>query len=171
MRPTVTDRVAWSVGRSVRLSHYWSPWEMGREGAILRGKGRPIVKYRNTLRSIICAKTVEPIKMPFGLWPWIGPRNHVLDGVQIPHRKGWFCWKGALIVKYRDFLPWAVQKRLNRSRCRLGCWDGWTKEPRIQWGYRSHAQGQFWGWRACPIMPTTFWHELCKKGWTDRDAV
>jgi len=29
------------------------------------------------------AKTAEPIKMLFGLWTWVGPRNLVLDGVQI----------------------------------------------------------------------------------------
>jgi len=28
---------------------------------------------------VSCAKTSEPIKMPFGLWAWMGPRN-VLDG-------------------------------------------------------------------------------------------
>ena len=27
-----------------------------------------------------CAKTAEPIEMPFGLWVWMGPMNHVLDG-------------------------------------------------------------------------------------------
>jgi len=29
-----------------------------------------------------CAKTAEPIKMPFGLWAWMGMgrRNHLLDG-------------------------------------------------------------------------------------------
>jgi len=32
-------------------------------------------------------KTAEPIEMPFGMWTWIGQRNHVLDGVQIPKRK------------------------------------------------------------------------------------
>ena len=26
------------------------------------------------------AKTAKPIEMPFGLWAWMGPRNHVLDG-------------------------------------------------------------------------------------------
>jgi len=36
------------------------------------------------------AKTAELIKMPFGLWTRVGPRNHVLDGVQIPHRKWLF---------------------------------------------------------------------------------
>jgi len=28
---------------------------------------------------VICAKTAEPIKMPFGLWARMDPRNHVLD--------------------------------------------------------------------------------------------
>ena len=27
-----------------------------------------------------CAKTAELIEMPFGLWAWMRPRNHVLDG-------------------------------------------------------------------------------------------
>ena len=44
----------------------------------MRGKGAPIVKYRDT--AVICAKTAEPIEMPFGLWAWMGHRNHVLDG-------------------------------------------------------------------------------------------
>jgi len=26
------------------------------------------------------AKTAEPTEMLFGLWAWMGPRNHVLDG-------------------------------------------------------------------------------------------
>jgi len=39
----------------------------------------------------------------------------------IPHGKGQFWWIGAPIVKYRQFLPYAEQKRLNRSICRIGC--------------------------------------------------
>ena len=27
-----------------------------------------------------CAKTAEPIEMPFGLWAWMGRRNHALGG-------------------------------------------------------------------------------------------
>ena len=102
MRSIVTDRVAWSVCRSVTLvspaqtaepiemqfglgtwlgpgNHVLDgvqipPWE----GAILTGKGRDIVKYRDTV--VICAKTAEPIEMLFGLWAWMDPRNHKLDG-------------------------------------------------------------------------------------------
>ena len=33
------------------------------------------------------AKTAEPIKMPFGLRTWLGPRDHVLDGGSDPHGK------------------------------------------------------------------------------------
>jgi len=36
------------------------------------------------------AKAAEPIEMPFGLRTQVGPGNHVLDGVQIPHGKGQF---------------------------------------------------------------------------------
>ena len=50
------------------------------KGKFLGDNGRPIVKYRDTLRSS-CAKTAEPTGMPFGLWAWMGRRNHVLDGV------------------------------------------------------------------------------------------
>jgi len=50
------------------------------KGQFCRGKGRPIVKYRDTLRSVPFAKTAEPIEMPFGLWVWMGRRNHALDG-------------------------------------------------------------------------------------------
>jgi len=33
-----------------------------------------------------CAKTAEPIKMPFGVWTLVGPMNHVLDGDPDPPR-------------------------------------------------------------------------------------
>jgi len=29
---------------------------------------------------VTCAKTAEPIEMPFGLWAWMGPRNRVKWG-------------------------------------------------------------------------------------------
>jgi len=63
----VTDRVAWSVGLSVCLS----------------------------VTLVTPAKTTGPIQMSFGLWTQMGPRNRVLDGVQIPHAKGQFDTKEA----------------------------------------------------------------------------
>jgi len=84
MRPVVTDTwVAWSVGWSVCRS----------------------------VTLVSPTKMAEPIEMPFALRTWVGgPGNHVLDGVQIPHRKGQF-WggKGAShCKKYRDtVVPYA----------------------------------------------------------------
>jgi len=42
-------------------------------------KGRPVVKYSDS--AVSCAKTAEPIKMPFGIWTRVDPRKHVLGGV------------------------------------------------------------------------------------------
>jgi len=36
------------------------------------------------------AKTAEPIEMPFEMVTRVGPRNYVIDGVQIFHGKGGF---------------------------------------------------------------------------------
>jgi len=44
--------------------------------------------------------------------------------------------KGRPIVKYRDTLRSAVQKRLNRSRCRLGCEMDGPKESCVRWKSR-----------------------------------
>jgi len=38
------------------------------------------------------AKTAEPIKMPFGVWTQVGPRNRVLDGSRDPPQEGHF-WR------------------------------------------------------------------------------
>ena len=65
-RPIVTDRVAWSVGQSVGLS----------------------------VTQVSPAKTAAPIEMPFGLRTRVGPRNHILDGAQIPHGK-----EGAILMR------------------------------------------------------------------------
>jgi len=49
------------------------------EGAILRGKRRPVVKYRDAL-PLSCEKTAEAIQMPSGLMIRVDPKNCVLDG-------------------------------------------------------------------------------------------
>jgi len=36
------------------------------------------------------------------VWTWVGPRNHVLDGVKIPDGKGQFCRGRRPIVKFRE---------------------------------------------------------------------
>jgi len=45
------------------------------------------------------AKTTEPIEMPFGLRTRVGPRNNVLDGVQITPWDRAIFWDWP-IVKY-----------------------------------------------------------------------
>jgi len=37
---------------------------------------------------VTCAKTAEPIVMPFGLCAGTRPRNDEIDRVQIPYKKG-----------------------------------------------------------------------------------
>jgi len=39
---------------------------------------------------VSCAKTAEPIEMPFGGPTRVGPTNYVLDGVQSPHENWHF---------------------------------------------------------------------------------
>jgi len=65
-------------------------------------------------------------------------------GVQILQCKGAILReKGWPIVRYRDSLPWAVQKQLKRSSCHLGCWVGCV-------------QGSIcWGARWCNLVNTT----------------
>jgi len=90
------------------------------------------------------------------------------------------------IVKCSDALPWAVQKRLNWSRCRLGCGLLWAQETMYRLGVqiipyeRAILAGNsipFWGkWhaRACPrTLPWAVqkWlnrskcHLACGHGW------
>ena len=45
------------------------------------------------------AKMAEPVKMPFGLWTLVDPRNHVLNGVQIPRGKWQFLGEGVAQCK------------------------------------------------------------------------
>ena len=65
-------------------------------------------------------------------------------GIQIPHLKGQFWWIGAPIVNYRHILTLAVQKRLNRSMCRLGCG--------VEWAKGCTNLTVFARWRQCALM-------------------
>jgi len=58
------------------------------------------------------AMIAEPVEFPFGFWTWVSPRNHVLDGVQIPRGKRQ-CWqeKGRL--------------------CSELCKNGWTDQDTV----------------------------------------
>ena len=66
-------------------------------------------------------------------------------------RSGNFGGKGP-IMKYRDFLSRAVQKRLNWSICRLGCGFGWAQRSTSsivfarwrQWAHMGGHIGATW---------------------------
>jgi len=78
--------------------------------------------------------------------------------------------KGRPIVKYRDFLPWAVQKRLNRSRCRLGYGFGLCtrvgRRKHVLDGARSPMRrGNYYGKEHAGICPAILCRELCKNGY------
>jgi len=84
-------------------------------------------------------------EMPFRLWTRTGPKNHELHGGPEPLAwEGAILGKGSPIVKYRDFLPWVVQKRLNRLIYCLGCGLGWAEG--------STSSIVFARWRQCPHM-------------------
>jgi len=82
--------------------------------------------------------------MQFGLWARSGSRNHELYGGPDPPREGAILGKVSPIVRYRDFLSWAVQKRLNRLICRLGCGLGWVEG--------SVSSIVFARWRQCALQ-------------------
>jgi len=111
---------------------------------------------------VTCEKTAEPIVMPFELSARFGSRNHELDmGVHIPHEKGQ-CWgKGLPMVKYRDFLPWAVQKRLIRSICRLGCGLGWAEGSTSSIVFARWRQCALPMWAHCRHLTNTIEPSVC----------
>jgi len=71
--------------------------------------------------TIICAKTAEPIEMPFGLWTRMDPRNQVLDGgPQVPRDVAMatifvFLYMGCTLA-LPDEYDWTVRVR---RRCGL----------------------------------------------------
>ena len=69
-----------------------------------------------------CEKTVDPIEMLFEMVGRVGPRKDALDGVQMikPVRGKRLGEIGLRNVTYKENAASAVQKRLNRSSCRLG---------------------------------------------------
>jgi len=105
MLPILIDRVAWSVGLSV--CHTSEPCKTGctDRAAIwfedLGGPGEPRIRWGSRSphgkgqifggewashcivqghSMVVCAKTAEPIGMPFGLWARMGRRNRVRWG-------------------------------------------------------------------------------------------
>ena len=99
-----------------------SPMGMGN----FLGKGRPIVEYMDTLWSSVWNRQNRS-RSHFGCGS-DGPQGIMnCMRVQIPQCDGAIFGKWLPIVKYGDFLLWAVQKWLNRSICRLGCGLWWAE--------------------------------------------
>jgi len=88
-------------------------------------------------------------------------------GPIVTDRVAWFVGLSVCLLQ-----QWYLQKRLNRSRCRLAWGFVLTKEPSIRWGSRSPMRrGNLKGESGLLQSIATFCCELCKNGWTDRDAV
>jgi len=68
--------------------------------------------------AVSCAKMAEPIEIPFGLWTGVAPSKHVLHGMHIGA-----IWQ----IRLNCPCSAALQKRLNQSRCCLGCALGWAQ--------------------------------------------
>jgi len=124
--------------RSVAASYYYLLLLLGRIAVLCSlsvslSRSRAVQEWLNWSRCCLgCGLWVchssEPCKNgstdgdAFGRTP-VGPVNHVLDGGQHPPwEEAILRGKGRPIVKYRVTLPWAVQKRLNRSRLLDAVW-------------------------------------------------
>jgi len=111
----ITDRVAiWVVGLDRLDCGPDPPMGMGNfEGEM----GGPLYSIRDT--AVTCEKMAEPIVMPFRLWARTGPRNHELDGVRIPMRRGSFGGKGRPLLSI-----WTFRRELCRNSCtnRFAIW-------------------------------------------------
>jgi len=136
MLPIVTDRVAWSVCLSVGRSvcHNREPYKNGW-----------------TDRDAVWAVGSYGLTESCIRWG-SDPRWHeaILRG------------KGRPAVKYSDSVPWAVQKWLNRSGCRLGFGFGWAQES-MYWVGCTLAQPSEYKWtvhvlRRCGLLSNYFDH-------------
>jgi len=61
---------------------------------------------------VSCAKTAEPIEMPFGILSRVDPRNHVLGWFQMPNGKGHFY--GSVPLQSIGFQ--GLRKRMNCAK-------------------------------------------------------
>jgi len=83
--------------------------------------------------SVLHAKAAELIVIPFGMWTWVGPSNHVFDGSRSVHVKGQFCgWKWAHPGDAQTCPVVCILKATQlrepvHCRCRLGVlgWSHW----------------------------------------------
>ena len=93
------------------------------------------------------AKIAAPIEMPFGLWTWVGPRNHALDGrPDHPMERG----KGASHCKAQGHSVLICAKTPSQMQIRL--WAGIDRRNCVRWE-SSGAEGRCHG--------NQFWDTIC----------
>ena len=63
-----------------------------------------------------CAITGEPIETPFGKLTHVGPKNHLLIRVEIPHSKGKFPVSSSPLKSVEILCCAVCKKRLNQLR-------------------------------------------------------
>jgi len=112
------------------------------KGQFWGGNRQTIVKYRDTPRSSVQTQLNQSscccgcgLAWAQGIMCYMESRSC--------HLKGQFWWIGSPIVNYRYFLPLAVQKRLNRSICHLGCG--------LKWAEGCTNSIVFASWRQCAL--------------------
>jgi len=108
------------------------------------------------------AKMAEPVVMPFGLWTRVDQRKLVLYG-------------SAHLLHLANTIEPSIfdspAKWLNQLRSHLGCGLSGPKEPCIKLGVQITQGVIFRGKGHAQAFLTRLCHELCKNGWTDRDAI
>ena len=84
------------------------------------------------------AKTAQPIEIPFGVSTWVGPRNHVLDRVQI------FPWKWAVLRCKRRPIVKSCAETANPIEILFGLWARIRPTNYVLDGVQiPHGKGQF----------------------------
>jgi len=128
--------------------------------------------YCYRLSSVVChsselAKTAEPIKMPFGTIEDSGGPKKLCTGYGPDPPWEGTIWRGKEwpIVKYRDTLRWAVQKRLNQSRYHLGCGLTWAQVMGVQIPPREGAILKWKGWPIVKYRDALLWAVIKQLSW------
>jgi len=93
----LTETILRYLQNPARISNYVYTNVLGRIAAIAIDETHAALQtewrglsVRLSVTTVSPAKAAEPIVMPFGMLTRVGPRNYVLDGVQIPDAKGQF---------------------------------------------------------------------------------
>jgi len=97
---------------------------------------------------------------------WVGPGNHVLDGVHIPVGRGNFEGKGWPIVKYRDTAV-ICAKTAEPMVMPCGLCARTVPMNQITWVQIPYGKGHFRGKGAPTLKYGHFCREVCKNGRTN----